>query len=223
MNKRIIFVLVCVLPLALSGCGGDLGQKMIPDQNPIKFEENDSSFESKALEIELGNEASSAVPTSSIDLPKPASAVTTTKKVNKFYPDVASSGKASTTPNPDKDFVVTPELLAKMYLVDKYKPGICYGMPGPVPEEAVAGMIARNSQLAKFLKQKYGLSGDLDVYNKIKQLNGISLDKLGSGRFNFEFMDGQCCTMTGYQGEVIIIGSSITDKVNNQETKTNPC
>ena len=220
MQKRLIFTLACILPILLAGCGsGNLAN----NQSPINLEEGDGLVASNTPEIELGNEAPSPEPTSSIDLSKRAPVVTSTKKVNKFYPDAGNNVKPVSASNPDKDFAVTPELLAKMYLADKYKPGICYGLPKPIPEEAVAGMIARSPQLAQFLKQKYSLSGDLDIYNKIKQLNGISLDKLGSGKFNFQLMDAQCCTMTGYQGEVMIIGPSITDKVINQETKTNPC
>ena len=209
-------MLICLSPLLLAGCWGDLAQNLNNNQAPINLEEKSDGIVSDTPEIELGSDASSSI-SELIPL------ATSTKKVGKFYPSVASNIKPVETADPNKDFAVTPELLAKMYLADKYKPGTCYGLPKPVPEEAVAGMIARNPQLAQFLKQKYELSSDLDIYNKIKQLNGISLDKLGSGNFNFEFMDAQCCTMTGYQGQVLIIGSNITDKVDKQETKTNPC
>lgn len=148
--------------------------------------------------------------------------------LKRFYPiitrvdasDVNQTGKPN---DAERGFVITQELLVKLHLIDKFNPGICYGMPGPIPEEAISGMINNNPILAKFLKDKYVLTTDLDVYNKIKQINGIDLRKLAGGKYKFSFMDGQCCTLTGYAGNVNVVGNDITDEVTDQESKNNPC
>ena len=153
----------------------------------------------------------------------------TKKEMPKFYPDTGSntntggSGSTGGTADSSRSFTVSTDLRVKLYLVDKYKPGVCFGMPGPIPTEAVRGMIDRNKDLAQFLRQQYNLTSDLEVYNKIKQLQNIQLSQLGSGKYSFTFMDGQCCTLTYYEGQVQIVGNNINDTVGTKETKTNPC
>ncbi len=84
------------------------------------------------------------------------------------------------------------------------------------------GMITDNPDLVKFLKSKYELKTDLDVYKKIKQINGIRLIQ-DKGSYTYEFMDGQCCTLHAYQGKITIIGNSISDVILQQATQSNPC
>ena len=145
----------------------------------------------------------------------------------KFYPDsnpaVVTEAAADGATTGARNFTITTELLMRLHLTDKYKPGTCYGLPGPVPPEAVGGMISRNPELAEFLKDRYKLATDLDVYNKIKQLNGIQLEKLASGKYKFNFTDGQCCLLRAYEGEVTVVAQTVTDEILRQESKQNPC
>lgn len=144
-------------------------------------------------------------------------------ELKRFYPQTAVANKPAAVPDPAKDFVITQELTLKLYLVDKYNPGTCYGLPSPVPDAAVKGMVSNNPELAQFVKYKYKLNSDLDIYNKIKQLNGISLSKIAGGKYQFNFTNGQCCILTAYEGEATIINQTISDSITRQETKNNPC
>ncbi|MFA5125125.1 MAG: hypothetical protein WC473_04900 [Patescibacteria group bacterium] len=152
----------------------------------------------------------------------------TPAEVKRYYPDqsltqtlAGSSGSASAPA--DSKFVITPQLIAKMHLVDKYKPGICYGSAITIPEVAIQSMITDNKSLAEFLRQKYSLKTDLEVYNKIKQLNGVMLTETASSKYDFRFMDGQCCTETLYLGTVQVSGSTATDIITSQESHTEQC
>lgn len=146
------------------------------------------------------------------------------QNVEHFRPDTASvaeSGSSSTEAEiAERNFQLTPDLIAKMYLVDAYKPGICYGAPLAIPQVAIEGMIANNPTLSEYLKKKYNLKTDLEIYNKIKQMNGISLTETASSKFNFTFMDGQCQNVTYYEGVVTVSGSSISAIVTNQTSHT---
>ena len=199
MKKTVVFSFLAFgLIFSLTGCG------------PVK-----------KTEVAITNEADN----SAVNVAAP---VETEKGVKKFYPDtgapVAPARPEGDAVAPKSNFTVTQELVVKLYLVDKYKPGVCYGMPGPVPDEAVSGMISSNQDLVKFLKSRYPeLKTDLDVYTKIKQINGIRLTSIAGGKYHFNLTDGECCTLTAYDGEVMMLGQTITDTVLQQETKVNPC
>ena len=121
------------------------------------------------------------------------------------------------------DFVVTQQLEAKLFLIDKYNIGICYGLPGVIPNEAIVGMIERNHGLSQFLKNKYNLATDLGIYSKIKQLNAIQLSKIAVSKYSFNFIDAQCCTLNAYRGKIEAFGQTFLDTILDQEIKNNPC
>jgi hypothetical protein len=144
----------------------------------------------------------------------------------KFYPDALTVKKPvsiNSFGDSSDSFVITQELQVKLFLVDRYNPGTCYGIPGPVPAVAIASMISKNLGLVKFLRQQYSLPADFDVYSKIKQINGINLTEVAGGNYEFKFIDGQCCTLNVVGGTIQIIGQSIDHQVTNQESKNNPC
>ncbi len=154
------------------------------------------------------------------------------KEVKSFFPDQAvTSPKNDNSPSSvsdkaqerQKSFTVSNELIVGMYLADKYDPGICYGLPVTIPDSAIKSKIAYEPELAEFLRQKYNLKSDLDVYNKMKQLqSSISLEFTG-GKYKFNILDGQCCTQKKIEGTVEYLGGKISDTIIRQETKNNPC
>jgi len=147
----------------------------------------------------------------------------TTPPVQKFYPDTSTVKKPTTPAKSAEDsFVVTQELEVKFYLVDKYQPGICYGAPAPVSDATVNNMVNNNAGLSNLIKGRYGYSDNLDIYNKIKQLNGIRLTELAGGKYLFNMTDGQCCSLKAIEGEVTMIGRTTSDEVIRQETQ-NKC
>jgi len=205
MKKIYLIIILLVVVLVLGGCFNDA----IEEANQDQAQEPDAT--DQIVDVATKNSE-----------PK--------DEIQRFYPDQSSVTKKSATAdasvqanNIERNFTVTQELQTKLYLVDKYSPGTCYGMPGPVPQVAIDGMIERNPGLSVFLLKRYSLAGDLDIYNKIKQINGVQLTTMVGGKYQFNFIDGQCCTLTAYEGEISIIGQNITEKVTNQATHENPC
>lgn len=209
MRKLGFFIFILVATVFLSGC---------------------LSYGKKASNTPVANQSVSTTDSSIInsDSNQP---VDSNSLVKKFYPEksnliknIFDSGTTEPTVTGDiQDFLVTPQLLVKIYLVDKYGPGTCYGLPSAVPESAIESMLVRNPGLAQFLRNRYKLDTDLAVYNKIKEFNGITLTELSGGKYKFSFTDGQCCTLTYYEGIITIIGQNISETITNQDSKTNPC
>jgi len=152
--------------------------------------------------------------------------------IPRFYPNTLTGGDGTSsdigqdvivqTPS-DFDFVVTQELEVRLYLVDRYNQGVCYGKPVVVSQSMIDGVINNNSGLSSFVRGKYGFTSDLEVYNKIKQINGINLNEKKGGSYIYSFTDGQCCVQKSYQGEINIIGKTISDEILKTEIHQNPC
>jgi hypothetical protein len=220
MKKSLLLTAILTLIIIVSGCTTDIKNQLAGNGASTNVSVDDSiNASSNAVgEGDAGNIATSSQNISTA--PK--------KTVQKFYPEdlspkpSVSNDSRTGSKNSSPSFSVTRELQVKLYLVDKYNPGICYGLPGPVPEQAVTGMIADNPDLVKFLKGKYDLKTNMDIYNKIKQINAIHLSQ-EKGSYIYEFTDGQCCTLHAYQGRITIIGNNITDTILKQQTQTNPC
>jgi hypothetical protein len=87
------------------------------------------------------------------------------------------------------------ELMVKEYLINKYKPGTCFGSPGP-QEETDRHLI---------------------------QLREIVLIKIDQG-YGFILKDGHCCTVYSYQGKIIMDGDKIIEeKITNKSIDAIPC
>ena len=218
MKKTLLLTAILTLIIIVSGCATKSGDLLIND--------NDDKV---GVDYSVGAPSDTIQKAGDAEVTSSQNISTTPKKtVQKFYPEdlspkpSAPDNSATGSKNSSPVFSVTQELQAKLYLVDKYNPGICYGLPGPVPEQAVTGMIADNPDLVKFLKGKYDLKTNMDIYNKIKQINAIHLSQ-EKGSYIYEFTDGECCTLHAYQGRITIIGSNITDIILKQQTQTNPC
>lgn len=146
------------------------------------------------------------------------------QEIKKYYPEPLASQvdevkKKTATP----ESPMPENLQIKGYLVEKYNPGICYGMPAPVREEDINGMISRNQAFAEYVKNRYKLKTNLEVYMKIKQYFGIQLKSISGGKFQYNFVDGQCCTLKAFEGQIENLGGKISENLTNQETKNNPC
>lgn len=211
IKKLFVWLLFLVLPLCLSGCFWSPVDRQDNQAEPSGEDNSARSLSDKSAPPSVGNE-------------EPLTGVETTK-VKKFYPDAnqAETDSSQGVEDEEQDFVITQELQVKIHLVDKYNPGVCYGAPAPVPEQAISGTIERNKQLAEFLRARYSLATDLAVYEKIKQLSAIRLEIISGGRYTYYFSDGQCCYIKAYQGEVTVVGQIISDEVIQTESQQNPC
>jgi len=168
-----------------------------------------------------GQAAATAPAAGATSTAAPAAAIG--QNVQHFRPNISPEAqKISGTPEEiaQRSFIVTPDLLAKMYLIDTFKPGMCFGSPSSPPEIAVTNLVASNPALSDFLRRKYVLKTELEVYNKLKQLHAITLTETASSRFNFTFMDGQCQNVTYYEGTAIVSGSIVTATVEDRTGHT---
>jgi hypothetical protein len=140
-------------------------------------------------------------------------------EIARFYPDSTSSGINQEVLETDgRNFQLTPELTARLFLVDKYNPGICYGTASAPPEISLKTVLSNQQLLAEFISQSYNLSSDLDIYNKIKQLNGIGLKEISSSNYNYSFVDGQCAILTYHQGRISVINDRIEEFLTSRDT-----
>lgn len=114
------------------------------------------------------------------------------------------------------------ELKIKSYLVKKYNPGTCFGMPKIVPDEIIEKTLRQNSDLVKYIKNKFGPLNDREIFRKIVQLKNIEL-KRNNNIYYFTFSDGRCCEITEYEGEAEMNEGRVNDKIINKFTKSVPC
>lgn len=216
--KKLVIAISLLFALSLAGCLPTT-TKQQSSKSQVEGSASSSEAENASLGLDKSNE-------NQLIAAAPAAGK---KEVKRFYPDSGSvptgetSGSSGTVSDSERSFNITPELIAKMHLVDKYNPGVCFGMPGPVPQSAIDSLINGNKALSDFVKQKYNLSSDLEIYNKLKQFQNVQLTVISSSKYKFKFMDGQCCTMTFYQGIVEVSGDKAIETIENKETKTNPC
>ncbi|OQA36851.1 MAG: hypothetical protein BWY53_00275 [Parcubacteria group bacterium ADurb.Bin326] len=216
--KKLVIAISLLFALSLAGCLPTT-TKQQSSKSQVEGSASSSEAENASLGLDKSNE-------NQLIAAAPAAGK---KEVKRFYPDSGSvptgetSGSSGTVSDSERSFNITPELIAKMHLVDKYNPGVCFGMPGPVPQSAIDSLINGNKALSDFVKQKYNLSSDLEIYNKLKQFQNVQLTVISSSKYEFKFMDGQCCTMTYYQGVIEVSGDKAIETIENKETKTNPC
>lgn len=226
--KNILTLSIIFLCVLLIGFG--VYQKLKPaQQEAVNIEQPTDTIGAVPL---VATPAAETPATDQSAMTAPASGLTATAPTapKHYYADqgtatpAAGSGSAaSAASTAERNFTITPQLIAKMHLVDKYKPGVCYGKAIPIPDVAIQGMLDTYPDLAAFVRQKYSLKTDLEVYTKMKQLNAIMLTESASSSYNFRFMDGQCCTETIYIGTVQVSGSTATDIVTSQESHTEQC
>ncbi len=139
----------------------------------------------------------------------------------KYYPDDGAVAVDSAS-QADQNFMLTPRLLAQLDLIDKYKPGICFGTPVAPTQLMVVNALDVNPSLTKYLKQHYNLMSDLDVYNKLIQLQNVSLIETQSSNFDFSFEDGECSNVIVYQGTISVADNQVSVKVISSATKSQP-
>ena len=135
-----------------------------------------------------------------------------------FYPDAGLPAASSDTP-----VVLTDKLKMKLYLIEKYKPGTCFGEPGGPLQEDVALYLRENAAMAQFIREYYRIDRELEIYSKIEQINGVNLTRSQNGRYLYRFVDGQCCDLTTYEGEINIINISVTENLLSHSVKKTPC
>jgi hypothetical protein len=137
----------------------------------------------------------------------------------RFYPDSTIGDLSQEVFETDgRNFQLTPELEARFYLIDKYNPGVCYGTASAPPEISLKTVLSAQQLLAEYISQNYNLSSDLDVYNKIKQLNGVNLKEISSSNYDYSFVDGQCAILTYHEGKISVINGRVEEFLASRDT-----
>lgn len=220
--KNIATLVIAIICVGLIGFG--LWQKSQPTPaKPVKTAaETPKTINKSQPAVPAASGTAAAVQKASEPLVKPGQTAIP-QQMKKYYPEGSSAGGLAATSQiaVEQEFQITPSLLVKMYLVDKYKPGICFGLPMAPPQSAIDEMMRSNELLANFLREKYDLTSDLDVYNKIKQLQGVFLTEISSSNFNFRFSDGQCQSVKLYEGTASVNGTTVTETITSEEGYTN--
>jgi len=126
---------------------------------------------------------------------------------------------------PDSD-VSTPisELDIKAHLVEKYNPGISFGMPIVLPDDLIVRVIKQNPELVQYIRKHFQIDSAHALYKKIMQFNEIVLEKSDSDEiYTFLFRDGRGCLITTYRGIVTIKDSKIEDEITEKTVENVPC
>ena len=108
------------------------------------------------------------------------------------------------------------EIKIRIFLHEEYHPGSCYGMPGRVDKRVMQSTLNGNSHLIEIIKDKYHVHSDYGIYKILRSIKSFSLEKSNEG-YKFSFTDGNCCTITKYEGILymandVIIKSEIISK-----------
>ncbi|RMG61627.1 MAG: hypothetical protein D6715_13300 [Calditrichaeota bacterium] len=96
----------------------------------------------------------------------------------------------------------------RAFLAEKYRPGNCYGMPGPMPESYVNLVLKDNPVLVEFIKLKYKIRGKHKIFDRLIELLSIHLEPAPDG-FLFRFTDANCCDIAKVLGRVVIENDEI--------------
>lgn len=203
MKKIAIVLLLLIVAPILAGCQGKVSGRLDGLLNDVQPQDSTATPAMSAIQPTAN--------TSSRQVAGGKAAVT-------YYPDSGLPVAASNSP-----VVLTDKLKMKLYLAEKYKPGICFGEPAGLMSDTVLSYLKENSALAAFVKDYYKISNDLEIYSKIRQIEGISLTRGTEGKYLYRFTDGECCDLTTYEGEINIINVDIFENLLSHNTKKIPC
>ncbi|MBN4057110.1 hypothetical protein JYU19_02240, partial [bacterium AH-315-J21] len=110
-----------------------------------------------------------------------------------------------------------------VFLVKKYDPGLCYGMPSPVPDEIVNGALARSPLLVEFIRNTFSVESDFQIFTKIRQLLVIKLRQTGAGAYEYYLIDGRCCDILRFHGELRLREGVFMDALLDRNIENVPC
>lgn len=203
MNKVVFLLILFVFTQIIVGCQGQTPSRL----NGLLEDINNNPTTSTSSSAVDGLEAKIA------NLPAPAA----NQGIN-YYPDAG-------LPTADSGAIVvlTDKLKMKLYLIEKYKPAICFGEPAAVSSEDIASYLQKNAAMAQFVGDYYKTESELEIYSKLQQINGINLTRGQEGKYLYRFVDGQCCDLTIYEGEINIINTNIFENLLIHNAKKTPC
>ncbi len=111
----------------------------------------------------------------------------------------------------------------RIFLHEEYQPRDCFGMPGRQDERRVIAELTGSEKLVEIIKQRYKVHKRFDIYRILRSLNSFGLEKTDGG-YKFKFVDGNCCTITLYEGFLYLSNNEIIrSEITFKEVKKVPC
>ncbi|MFQ5406387.1 MAG: hypothetical protein ACE5DI_04490 [Candidatus Micrarchaeia archaeon] len=140
-------------------------------------------------------------------------------------PDVDRVGSVfasvSVTPQPFK-----PSLAynAKIFLYQLYRPNVCFGKPVEKTKEAIDEFLAVYSkEELEFVKSAVGGVSKEELYNRIQQLQAITVFDAGEGSFGYFVRSGECCFIITREGTLTFEQTGFVDSPRTMHTQSIPC
>ncbi len=110
-----------------------------------------------------------------------------------------------------------------VFLVRKYDPGLCYGMPSAVPDSLVAAVIAGSPRLSAFIKTTFAVESDFQVFTKLRQLLMTKVREQSDGIYEYYLQDGRCCDILRFHGQLELREKVFFDRQLDRSVENVPC
>lgn len=111
----------------------------------------------------------------------------------------------------------------RIFLYEKYHPGNCFGMPGPVDKRIIKWKFTKFPHLVEIINEKYKPKNENKLYDILSSMTSFTLKEIQGG-YEFSFTDGNCCVITHYKGILYLENNKIIDcRITKQETENVPC
>lgn len=113
------------------------------------------------------------------------------------------------------------EFRIRAYLVDKYNPGNCFGMPqikSPFETE-----IKVKEDLIEKIKKEYNIKDDSKAEQFAIKMSKIGIIKESKNEYRYEVRDGRCCGITTYTGKIRLKKKKIIETVIGKKEEMVPC
>ena len=113
------------------------------------------------------------------------------------------------------------EIKMRFYLVNKYNPGDCFGMP-MIKNPRYQSKIS--PELLLKVKNLSSEKPDDDECEKIiRKMERITIKKTDTSKYYFAFKDGKCCSIIYYKGKLEIRNNEIFEELLEENMEMVPC
>ena len=112
---------------------------------------------------------------------------------------------------------------ATVFLVKKYDPGLCYGMPSAVHDSLVAAVVAGSPRFSAFIRTTFAVESDFQVFTKLRQLLMTKVREQSDGIYEYYLQDGRCCDILRFHGQLELRENTFFDRQLNRSIENVPC
>ncbi|MFA6048444.1 MAG: hypothetical protein WC792_00660 [Candidatus Micrarchaeia archaeon] len=135
-------------------------------------------------------------------------------------PVVSAVPTASPAPAP---FYPSLEFEAKVFLVKKYGPSVCFGKPAvPSDSDVEAFLSTYPPDAVREVKRRFGAATDFQAWERITQIGQVWLLRDSVNSFSYRVEDGQCCSVAQRYGK-LSIGDGFADQPAGVQQTRIPC